>query len=530
VSVKYFIFLLTTVVASFSQNQVSIAGTVQDGRTQAPAVGVSVKVIGLNLTTITDTEGKFTFSGTSLLQMSESRKGAAPVADPKSLLYRHDAAGPAKVAICDLSGRQISMIYSGLLTAGFWRITPPELSPGVYLCTFDTPSGVHAVRFLTQTPSSGAGRGSIRQLPQRDGESHTGAAAKIKAASRPVDSLLLMKNGYRPAYVALNTYQETGLTISLEDTSTIGSDNATIIPDPSWTCFMPDGIAPPQLGEAVFRITLEYSAIHDVGITKFGRRRQFDIKGGTIKGDKIDGSFLSGGLDYELTLSNGSMELEQIAIFKAGNTPVLMRNAGVAPAGAAAVRVVLDFEAPNSSSFTWLNSGKFAAARIVDSAAKTIKLDVYDISKATLPEARIQIKDPADVPNQTWDCLKWTGSQGAIVFTESVSLGDYVTIGASKRGSRNIIPITGGTTSGRVKGKILAGGADYQLSGLDARYTLAPDDGEFIIVRNCGSGALIPVFEARVDGPYNFLNENNYLSSQPGMSGGGVSITFYERK
>jgi hypothetical protein len=81
-----------------------------------------------------------------------------------------------------------------------------------------------------------------------------------------------------------------------------------------------------------------------------------------------------------------------------------------------------------------------------------------------------------------------------------------------------------------VVGKILDGGADYQLSGLDARYTLAPNDGEFIIVRNCGANGLVPVFEARVDGPYAFLNENKYLSSSPSMVGSGVSITFYEKK
>jgi hypothetical protein len=96
------------------------------------------------------------------------------------------------------------------------------------------------------------------------------------------------------------------------------------------------------------------------------------------------------------------------------------------------------------------------------------------------------------------------------VFTENVSLGSSISIGASKRGSRNIIPITGGTTSGRVKGKILSGGADYQLSGLDARYTLAPSDTDFIIVRNCGSNGLVPVFETRVNGKYAFLNETKY--------------------
>ena len=87
----------------------------------------------------------------------------------------------------------------------------------------------------------------------------------------------------------------------------------------------------------------------------------------------------------------------------------------------------------------------------------------------------IIFQDPADAENQTWECVKISGSQGAQVFTENVTLGGSISIGATKRGSRNIIPITGGTTTGRVEGKILPGGADYQLGGLDARYTLEPD-------------------------------------------------------
>ncbi|HOX53156.1 MAG TPA: DUF3237 family protein, partial [Fibrobacteria bacterium] len=154
---------------------------------------------------------------------------------------------------------------------------------------------------------------------------------------------------------------------------------------------------------------------------------------------------------------------------------------------------------------------------------------VFDISGVTNPAKQVQIKDPAGVVNQTWDCVSFTGQKGATVFTENVALGSSISIGASKRGSRNIIPITGGTTTGKIAGKILNGGADYQLGGLDARYTLAPNDGEYIIIRNCGANGLVPVFEARVAGPYNYLNENKYLSSSPSVSGSSVSLTFYEK-
>lgn len=318
--------------------------------------------------------------------------------------------------------------------------------------------------------------------------------------------------------------------VLLEDASATDLDDATLVPDPSWTCYMPGGIPPPALGEAAFGITLQIGAIREMGITKFGRRRQYDIKGGSVTGTKLNGTVLSGGLDYDLTLSNGSGEVEQIVIFRADNVPILMRNAGVVSAGSANARVVLDFEAPNPSAFSWLNTGKYAAARIVDTVAKTIRLDVYEISKVAATAVKVQLMDPADVPNQTWDCFKLSGSQGSTVFTKNVTLGTSISIGASKRGSRNITPITGGTSTGRVIGKILNGGADYQLTGLDARYTLAPDDGEFIIVRNCGSKGLVPVFEARVDGPYAFLNENKYLSSSPSVSGSSVSLTFCDKK
>jgi hypothetical protein len=118
------------------------------------------------------------------------------------------------------------------------------------------------------------------------------------------------------------------------------------------------------------------------------------------------------------------------------------------------------------------------------------------------------------------------------VFTENVTLGTSLSIANAKRGSRNIIPITGGTTTGKVAGAILNGGADYQLSGsLDAWYTLAPSNTDLILVRNCGPmGNLIPWFETRTDGDYNFLNANTFISSDPGGGSGGVGITFYERK
>jgi hypothetical protein len=63
-------------------------------------------------------------------------------------------------------------------------------------------------------------------------------------------------------------------------------------------------------------------------------------------------------------------------------------------------------------------------------------------------------------------------------------------LGLNSRGKRRIIPITGGTVTGHVNGKVLPGGADFQIvvsettADLDARYMIELDNGEHIFVQN----------------------------------------------
>jgi hypothetical protein len=199
----------------------------------------------------------------------------------------------------------------------------------------------------------------------------------------------------------------------------------------------------------------------------------------------------------------------------------------------------MDFEAPNDSPHAWLSSSKLVARRELDVAAKTLRLRVYDVSAvdvtAGAAEDRIAIAKPAGIAAQPWGYrTKDAGEQqGEILITENVTLGASQRVGESKRGLRNIIPITGGTVRGRISGKVLMGGADYQIltppASIDAHYLWETGDGELIIVRNGGGfGALVPTFEARVDGPYAYLNAGRYLSSNPGRGEGGVALTFYE--
>lgn len=114
-----------------------------------------------------------------------------------------------------------------------------------------------------------------------------------------------------------------------------------------------------------------------------------------------------------------------------------------------------------------------------------------------------------------------------------VTLGEVYTVGDTPHGRRVVIPITGGTFEGpRLKGRILPGGADYQLAKadgsrteLEAIYSIQDDDGTYIHVRNRGIIATgkdeqgqpsfyfraAPQFEAPADGPHAWLNNALFM-------------------
>ena len=310
------------------------------------------------------------------------------------------------------------------------------------------------------------------------------------------------------------------------------------MPDKSWDCGMPAGIPSPESGSLLFEAEMKLDRVIDVGKTPYGNRHAAVVQDGTLSGSRLSGTVTPGALDFELRLSNGVVEIEQILVLKTTDgTVVYARTAGTG-ADANDVRVVVDFEAPNASSFAWLNSGKYVARRALNAEAKTMTLRVYDVSAVTTPAASanvIRISKPAGVPSQPWDYRRAaaTEKQGNSLITETVTLSPSLSVGASKHGNRNIIPITGGELTGRISGKVLFGGADYQNlsppATIDARYFWQASDGEVIIVRNAGPfGSLVPTFEARIDGPYAWLNTGSFLSSNPGMKPGGVGITMYE--
>ena len=136
------------------------------------------------------------------------------------------------------------------------------------------------------------------------------------------------------------------------------------------------------------------------------------------------------------------------------------------------------------------------------------------------------------------------GPELEYVVTLHVTLGQAFQVGDTGKGTRTVIPITGGTFEGpNIKGEVLPGGADYQMqldgrTEIEAIYCIRTDDGVSIHVRNCGIIKMgdgmyfrcAPRFEAPKDSKYAWMNECLFLC-QPGFGEpGGINLDVWKVK
>jgi hypothetical protein len=123
-----------------------------------------------------------------------------------------------------------------------------------------------------------------------------------------------------------------------------------------------------------------------------------------------------------------------------------------------------------------------------------------------------------------------------------VKISKVNVVGESKRGFRQVIPITGGDFSGaRIKGEVLPGGEDWQLVRADgdvelnARYLLKTNDGVVIqvinqaLIHNYPKEDKKPAYirsvidlEAPNNSPYDYLNHAIFIGTleMPKMKAG----------
>ncbi len=108
------------------------------------------------------------------------------------------------------------------------------------------------------------------------------------------------------------------------------------------------------------------------------------------------------------------------------------------------------------------------------------------------------------------------------VFDIHVTIAAALDGGPGRNGHRRVIPITGGHIKGpRLNGRVVPGGADYELtradgcSAVEAHYTLEADDGTPIYIVNKGIFHAPPTVIARVDAGETVPASDYYFRASP---------------
>ena len=266
-----------------------------------------------------------------------------------------------------------------------------------------------------------------------------------------------------------------------------------------------------------------------IGQTQFGMRRVAVGLEGSFKGPEFrTGTVTSGALDFELTLANETIEIEQALVPRPTDVSYIYLRNGGNEAQCCGCRVVMDFEAPNDIGDHAGELGLRSPRRELNASAKALVCASTTCRCRLVSAANaMAITKPADVAAQPWDYRRKDASeqQGEMLITENVTLGPSQSVGSSKRALATSSRITGGTLSRtpRAERSSWAEPALNSFAAGDDRRALPlaeTDDGEIIIVRNGGSfGGLVPTFETRVDGPYAYLTR----AVRSGIRGGGRS-------
>ena len=126
------------------------------------------------------------------------------------------------------------------------------------------------------------------------------------------------------------------------------------------------------------------------------------------------------------------------------------------------------------------------------------------------------------------------------VFDIRAEIGPAINGGQNPHGVRVTIPITGGEVTGKVNGKVIPGGADYQLvnpdqqrSELQAIYTIMTNDSVAIHVCTEGINRFAPddsyfmtspKFECDINSPYNWLNNRIFVCRPVGFEQNAITL------
>lgn len=132
-----------------------------------------------------------------------------------------------------------------------------------------------------------------------------------------------------------------------------------------------------------------------------------------------------------------------------------------------------------------------------------------------------------------------------LVFSLTITCGDWMVIGQVEEGQLRVIPITGGTFTGKMNGTVIPGGADWNIqrdeyvSRASAKYVIKTEDGQYISVENEAEiddrkevpFLTKPFFQVDMNSQYAWLNEGEFIGKLSfGEAAGEIMIDIFEVK
>ena len=187
-----------------AQNTVQITGKVTDLKTGTPIAGAKLTLAGNPGVTATSGEdGSYTLSGTTTVGIDAALRDAAPEMSFKGNVLSFNVAGnntPISVDVYNLKSGHVRNLVRSTASAGNYSVNaaPAGLTSGLYFVR--AVIGGHTASFKMSTVGANARSAG---LLVNASYARTGLA---KTALDPVDSLKVVKEGYKPFSKALLKY------------------------------------------------------------------------------------------------------------------------------------------------------------------------------------------------------------------------------------------------------------------------------------------------------------------------------------
>ena len=156
---------------------------------------------------------------------------------------------------------------------------------------------------------------------------------------------------------------------------------------------MADELAKPEL-DFIFKAFVTLDEPHELGNTKYGKRRIIGINGGTFKGPEMQGVVLDGGADWQTVRADGTADLVAKYSLKTDDGHVIyIQNSGIrtaspqvlarlakgepVPSSEYYMRTAATLEVNKDSPYAWLNKSVIISTGRRN--ADSVELDFYRV-------------------------------------------------------------------------------------------------------------------------------------------------------